>query len=386
MVELSRLHESIKEQTAKYKQKELELQQEQQVENYYFELEKESIIIDRARLKLDELRRSKTEVSVNTKFIFDRIDGYKSLESKKCPKCEQEVSEDHIEGLVKELEAQACDFIPRLEQITLVIEEQEKILQLEKPLKSKLDEIRVQLSSFKHIKQELEQISGYVKLLEQTRVLCKQEIERVKNKVNTFNELIVSKEEDSKKLENERGLLIQERDSLRFEVDKYNVLKDVFRNIKYYVFETVVGELNDKVNRYVSTLFDTDVQVKFDTQTTTTTKEVKQKFSTTIIKDDIERSYESLSGGEKKRIELSTNFALSDIIANRSNKTFNMILLDECFEGLDIQGRERVVHLLEELKNDRENVFIIDHYESIRNLVDNEIKVTKINGVSSIEQ
>jgi len=167
-------------------------------------------------------------------------------------------------------------------------------------------------------------------------------------------------------------------------INQLEFLKNCYRDVKYYVFESIVSELNTKINDYIASLFDTEVQIKFDTESKNYKGEKKLKFMTTIFKDNEARSFNSLSGGEKRRIELATNFALSDIIANRSNKTFNFMLLDECFEGLDSEGRSRIVDLLEVLKDKRENIFVIDHFESIKSMVDNEINVVKENGISRI--
>ena len=62
------------------------------------------------------------------------------------------------------------------------------------------------------------------------------------------------------------------------------------------------------------------------------------------------------------------------------------MLLDECFNGLDNECRERVVKLLETLKEEKDTILIIDHFQTIGNLIENTINVVKKNGISEIVQ
>ena len=110
----------------------------------------------------------------------------------------------------------------------------------------------------------------------------------------------------------------------------------------------------------------------------------KLKFVTKIKKNGLDKSYESLSDGEKGRARLATLFSLSSIVASRKSNNFSLMLLDELFDGLPEECRERVIALLETLRDEKDLILIIDHFKAVGNLVESVIRVEKKDGISQI--
>lgn len=165
---------------------------------------------------------------------------------------------------------------------------------------------------------------------------------------------------------------------------KFNVLKEMYKNIKYYIFANMTQTLNDNIKTYLDTLFNCSIQVELNTETTNTKGDIKQKFQTEIYKNGVKRSYNSLSGGEKQRVKLATSFAFAEVLSSRSTNSLNILFLDEILgEGLDSEGAARVVDLLEKIKQTK-NIFIIDHHEYVKVLVDKIIRVEKRNDISQL--
>ena len=59
-------------------------------------------------------------------------------------------------------------------------------------------------------------------------------------------------------------------------------------------------------------------------------------------------------------------------------------MLDECLEGLDVAGKERVLDALKEISRDR-CILVIDHSTEMMAMFDNVIRVTKRDETSIIE-
>jgi len=311
------------------------------------------------------------------------IDQLSSLEGD-CPRCKQPINEEHRAKEIKKSNEELDSISQEFEQVLAKIKECEELLTFEPTIKEKIEKVE---SIKRDVQEKVRLKSAYLSNLGAARDVWQNlvgDLETIGHETNRFWDLLKDCKEGIEKTDGELKQLSKEAEE-KAEIQQYYIaLKDLYKNIKYYVFDTVVNELNDNVNDYVQTLFNADVRISFETETANSKGEIKQKFSTSIIMDNVQRDFESLSGGEKKRIELAVSFALSNIVANRSHKTFNFMFLDEVFEGLDENGRELIVDLLNRLKQERENIFIIDHFNATKDLVDNTISVEKRDGISKI--
>jgi ABC-type multidrug transport system ATPase subunit len=64
----------------------------------------------------------------------------------------------------------------------------------------------------------------------------------------------------------------------------------------------------------------------------------------------------------------------------------NILCLDECLDGLDSEGRQRVVDLLQSLRKERESIFLISHDPDLAETFERTLIVVKENGVSRLER
>ena len=93
-----------------------------------------------------------------------------------------------------------------------------------------------------------------------------------------------------------------------------------------------------------------------------------------------------MSGGERCRVCLAVNLAVSDITAKSLRKSFNFLMLDEILTGLDDAGKKQTMILLKELELKFDTIFVIDHAEEFKSYFTNKILIVKRNDVSTIEQ
>ena len=82
-----------------------------------------------------------------------------------------------------------------------------------------------------------------------------------------------------------------------------------------------------------------------------------------------------ISGGEQDVANLVLRLAISQMIADRAGQTLSLLIFDEVFGGLDDQRRESVVRLLQRLQDRFEQVVLITHIESIRDGMDQVVRV-----------
>lgn len=82
-----------------------------------------------------------------------------------------------------------------------------------------------------------------------------------------------------------------------------------------------------------------------------------------------------MSGGEEDILHLSVRLALSQLLAERAGREFSLLILDEVFGSLDELRRSNLLVLLSGLTNRFEQIFVISHFEDVKDAVDNVIQI-----------
>lgn len=145
-----------------------------------------------------------------------------------------------------------------------------------------------------------------------------------------------------------------------------------------YSLDSIMNDINDEVGNYLDIFSHSTMTYRL------TSGDDKAKVTHTVTKDGQDVSVGSLSGGEERGLILSVDLGLAEVIANRSGVNLpSVLMLDECFEGLDFVGKEKVIDALREIAKDR-CIVVIDHSTEFNALFDQSIKVVKKGGISSL--
>ena len=152
-----------------------------------------------------------------------------------------------------------------------------------------------------------------------------------------------------------------------------------------FILDAVMPYLTERANHYLETLADGDITMEFTTQRElkSTKGEYRDEIAILWVIEGIE-GY-APSGGQMKKMELATDFALMDLMATREGGHLSMLMLDEVLDGLDSEGRQRVLMLLQELRAERGTIFVISHDSDMAEIFEKAITVTKDGGVSTVE-
>jgi DNA repair exonuclease SbcCD ATPase subunit len=168
----------------------------------------------------------------------------------------------------------------------------------------------------------------------------------------------------------------------------YNFWCDGFgpQGLPSWLLDETMPEISRRANEYLESLADGDITLEFSTQ-----RELKS--SKAEFRDEIAVSWTiegnanvKRSGGQKRKMELATDFALMDIAAERAGVAPKLMILDEALEGLDAEGCSRFVSLLVELRARRDSIFVVSHGAAMSELFEKEIVVEKRGKVSRIRE
>jgi DNA repair exonuclease SbcCD ATPase subunit len=145
------------------------------------------------------------------------------------------------------------------------------------------------------------------------------------------------------------------------------------RDFRGYLLTNIINYIDTMAKDYCSTVFGT--------------KELSLCLNGNAL--DItycKKAFDSLSGGEKQRVDLILQLAIRDLLTSYLDLSANILVLDEITDFLDKQSCQAVMRLLEKELQTVESVFIISHHsESLDIPIDSEIKIIKnANGISEV--
>jgi DNA repair exonuclease SbcCD ATPase subunit len=212
-------------------------------------------------------------------------------------------------------------------------------------------------------------------LIEQKNQITKEidRVEKLENPyINKIEEISILRTKLRTKIDN----LNDKMNDINKLASRYDYLKDGFKEIKSYVFQSLLSELNRNTNRYLNDLFEVPASIIFDN---ISDEGDVSKIKTTVMLDGYERSLGLLSGGQFRRVQLAVDFALSDIVAQRSKNPINVRILDESFKDLSEVSMERIVNVLQKMSG---STILIEHNSIIKNIVNRVYKVELKDGVS----
>lgn len=200
-----------------------------------------------------------------------------------------------------------------------------------------------------------------------TKVLSFKELCRDETNYESLIATFGKKIEDCSKLKAENKTMY---DVMRFwekAFSEQGIIKYIIRNILEY--------FNDRCNYYLSYLTGNKYFVEFD-------EELSEKIETggRIVQ------YISLSGGEKRKINLSIVLALKDLLMLTDKDQSDLLFFDEVAENLDEEGVTGLYQLLQEIKKDK-TIFVITHNKYLKTLLDSakRISIIKEKGISRIK-
>lgn len=164
----------------------------------------------------------------------------------------------------------------------------------------------------------------------------------------------------------------------RMKIEEDKILANAFsRNgIPSYILENTLPELERTTNTILKTIMKEPFYVKFNIQKKTKNDKIKDTFDLSIFVDNIERQFNTCSGGEKVRISIAIRLAISKLLSQNTGVKIKFLLIDE-LEYLDVDGLEKFVEIVESIKSQFDTILIISHLVKLKDMMDNFIVIEK---------
>ena len=262
----------------------------------------------------------------------------------------------------KEISCPACGGPTVEEQTKKDIEGQESRLSLAE------DGLKSLKNNLKRCSDEIKEITPKISSEEYSKNI---ELYNLSTRKSELEKAIDIKKEEIKKVEEQRMLSQKAYDIMRFwekALSEQGVIRFVIRNILDY--------FNAKCNEYLSLLTNGNFSIQFN-------EELNEK----ILSNGKHIHHCSLSGGERRRINIAVMLSLQSLLQFTGKETSNVLFFDEITENMDAEGTQGLYILLAELKK-KNTIFLITHNDQLRSLLENcsRLVVTKRNGITTLEQ
>lgn len=336
-------------------------------------------IVSARRYKNDELNGLKAASTKITNKIQTLV-RFIENPNKTCPTCgtlleqaDTSHAETEIEGLNTELVENGLKISIAAKALDELIipddkEARAEIAEIDQAIKSmKGDIVKLQQDGMKRQK-----LAEQIIFLEGRLPASQSSIKKVQEEISILSAKSFERDEQELFTISQEGEAAQLRESAHNQikdqtvqhVNNLEILKDGFKEIKSYVFNSVLSELTSKSNKYLGELFHMPVTLKFIND--------DMKIGTVIKLDGQERSYGLLSGGQAKRVAVAVDLALSEIITRRKNNKLNFRCFDEPFKNLSEGSMAKCVELFQKMSG---STLLIEHNSVTKTIVNNVFEV-----------
>ena len=159
----------------------------------------------------------------------------------------------------------------------------------------------------------------------------------------------------------------------------YKELAEAFskKGIQALLIEQALPEIEIEANRLLAKMTDNRMSLRLETQRESKKGDTIETLDIKIADELGTRNYEMYSGGEAFRIDLALRIALSRLLIRRAGASLPILIVDEGFGTQDSSGRERLVEAISSIQDDFEKIFVITHFEELKDRFPVLINVAK---------
>ena len=351
----------------------------------------------------DKVSEEKTKITVTIRSILSDIERDQAKWNKlsdgsdageQCEYCASVISSATIANEKDGLEFEISDRKRTLDHLKEDIEKVSKeydsaklgIVENIDSIKEIIDSCRGRINESHSVQRKIDSILSEIKHSTDKITRLDKQQKEIELEENPWVDVLAGVDDDIEKLKVEKDELKDSFGDFEEKLAQLTFWRTAFsrQGIRSYLLDKIVPFLNERVAHYLNILTDGGITAKFSTVKQLASGEYRENFNLEVINRHASESYEGNSGGEKRRIDLAVALAFNDFLASRSGKRFNILLLDEVFEGIDAEGLYYVIKVLEDLARRKSSVFVITHRDELKSYFSDEILIRRESGLSLV--
>lgn len=223
---------------------------------------------------------------------------------------------------------------------------------------SRIEQLTKELGTLRHREKEVVAVEALV-------ARARSEVDRITKETNPFLAVIKRHEESLAANKSNYGVLKTELKNIQEQALLLDKARQVYSpaGVRSHILTSVTPFLNAQTAEYLNTLSDGNIVAEWSTMESTKKGEWRDKFNISVSKIGASKTFQTLSGGEKRKVRIACSLALQDLVASRASKNIELFIGDEIDDALDTAGLERLMGILEAKARERGTVMIISHKE-----------------------
>ena len=313
---------------------------------------------------IDELQNSGNKIfnlAKNVKANIDAINEQAVLLKKKYQENVNEINK--VKQLMHNIDIQKL----KKKNLEETLENNKKLIkQLQDELDKNMQEIIEELPTIGS-RNQLDILKNQLQVKKDRKNKLKENLAILKDRLSQINEF-----------EEEYNELTESVSLLEEKLNDYNAIIHAFgkNGIQSYIIENALPEIENEINLLLSELAN-NISIKFITTKESKTKTTIDTLDIIVSDGNIERKYETFSGGEKFRIDFASHVGLARFLAKRSNSALGFFILDEHLGSQDETARSVFIQCISKMTKYFEQIMIITHINDIKEAFNNCIEVIK---------
>jgi DNA repair exonuclease SbcCD ATPase subunit/DNA repair exonuclease SbcCD nuclease subunit len=356
-----------------------------------------------------ERNAAMSEIEVKRSEINNLTSSESSL-GEKCDKCGAVISKDNIDVFVQEKEEVITffnkgikDIDGRIGAITNELQDvSNKIAELQNTRLGIGNRLRVARAELKDLNDKQVQHQAKVAQFNKDKELRESKISGQRDLINTYQAQIGMYTTDIDKSQGDKNKyteLIVEWDNkasqLSLNIEDINKTINILEfwkksfspsGIRTLLLDRFCNEFNSVVNEYLSTVSAGTMSITVSPTKTLKSGEERNKIGLDIYMNGVLVKYESLSGGEKRRVDISICLTMNRWVRMKyqlNRGLLGILILDELFAYVDGLGEETIATVLTNEGLDKA-VYVVSHTADLNSYGDRMLTVVKRNGVSEL--
>lgn len=248
--------------------------------------------------------------------------------------------------------------------------EREATLEVLQELK---EDIRLHQAKGKEITLLTKQLSE----LKASKNVYLEQIQELKSETSPHTESILNLNKDLVKSSTDKEAILANLANIKDQELNLELLSDAVTTLRSELVRTTIESLESQTNTLLRDHFESEIQVNFNIAES-------DKLEVLITKDSNECQFTQLSKGQRGILKLCFGFAVMRTISKHNNLDIKQLFADEATDGFDENNKLRAVKMFETLALEYDNIYLVDHSEVVKAMVDQKYLVELINGNSQI--